>query len=375
MALHEVGRHYELARQKWRSSGLTDEHARLLKLSALAPSETAALGENFRAEFSLKIPYFDLEGKPTDFFRVRYLTTTGFRSAVDKPLRYMQPRVQSEVYLPPISSTRWGAVLDDSSVPLFITGGELKAACAGINGYFTIGLGGAWNWKSSKRGQSFLPMLEAANWKQRLVTIIFDSDAATNTHVMSAQVRLAKELLNHGAVPYIAAIPALEDGNKLGLDDLIIQRGKDGFEEIVRNAVLVDEGGELWEMNSEVAYVFKPGIVVRLSDGYKMSPRIFTDSAYANRHYDEKKGTKTGMASVRRPLARRWLEWEHRFELSQITYSPGKPRVTDNMLNVWPGWGVEPKSGDIEPWQNILDFLFKDEHEATKQWFEAWCAY
>ena len=81
-----------LARKKWESSGLDASHASRLRLEALDGTQVAALAENFTATPALKIPYFDLTGEPTQFYRIRYLAKpAGFAGLIQKPQRYAQP--------------------------------------------------------------------------------------------------------------------------------------------------------------------------------------------------------------------------------------------------------------------------------------------
>src|ERR1044072_7309831 len=44
-------------------------------------------------------------------------------------------------------------------------------------------------------------------------------------------------------------------------------------------------------------------------------------------------------------------------------------------FNVWPGWGCEPKKGDITLWKKLLDHLFTDADKEDRIWFERWLAY
>src|SRR5207248_1249859 len=46
-------------------------------------------------------------------------------------------------------------------------------------------------------------------------------------------------------------------------------------------------------------------------------------------------------ATVRRPLADAWLEWEERREYGQIVFKPGQTDVHGD-YNLWRGWAVEP---------------------------------
>src|SRR6267378_2329320 len=77
------------------------------------------------------IPYFDITGKQTKFWRFRYLEDT--RKGFDvlsgrKALRYVQASGGvNEVYLAPFVD--WREIAENPEIPLVITEGELKAAC------------------------------------------------------------------------------------------------------------------------------------------------------------------------------------------------------------------------------------------------------
>lgn len=368
----------DLARAKWRSSGLSDEQAEVLHFKALTALETKSLGPNFEAEASLKIPYFEADGTPISFFRVRYLTLSGFRAAQTKPHRYMQPRVIGvpiEIYLPPMLPQSWEKLLADPSVALYFTEGELKAACGCAYGLPTIGLGGVYNWMSSKQAIPFHPTLERAEWRGRSVVILFDSDAATNVKVVQAQTKLSRELSNRGARPFLAAIPPTVDGKKQGLDDFLVTNGLEALQKVLDDAPPFLEAQALWEMSEEVVYIKNPGLIVKRENFQTMSCRAFTEHAYVNHHYFEIKETKTGNVMVQKPLAKHWLEWPQRFELERITYRPGEPQVIDNQWNQWPGWGCEPRKGDVRPWNWLMHFLFRSVPPEDREWFEQWVAY
>lgn len=366
----------ELAQAKWRSSGLSDKHAKRLRLRGLDAAATAALGPNFSECASLLIPYFDLRGKPTKFFRIRYLgILPGFAGQVAKPQRYAQEAgALNEVYLPPLFKKSWEEIANDVSIDLYGTEGELKAAAACAAGLACIGFGGVDVWRSSKRGITILPVLERFKWKDRKVRIVYDSDLSTNPDVIRAQRQLAHELLSRGAHVEIVNIPHPSDGTKLGLDDFLVRHGADKLKELVDDALPFPESDALWGLNEEVIYVKNLDSVIERPTGTMYERNRFEKGIYANRHYMETVVKKKQVSLVKKPLAPRWIEWEHRAEVERLTYEPGKPKDYNGLWNVWPGWGCEPKKGDIGPWEWLLDFIFKDETK-IRSWFLKWLAY
>lgn len=362
---------------KLSKSGLTEAEAKTLRYEAYTAEDASKLSiPAFFAGF--KLPYFDLEGRVTKFWRYRYLenTKTGFDALTDKkPLRYAQPKKSlNELYIPPVGGTNWSVIAKDPSIPLIITEGELKAACATKHGHPTIGLGGVWCFKSNAERMPMLPMFREFVWKNRIVYICYDSDAVTNHMVMQAENALARELMLMGAEPMIVRLPELE-GEKTGLDDYIVHEGPEAFGEMVASATAWRAAQELFALNEEVLYVRDPGVLLRMDTLQRISPRAFVDHAYSTRIYYEEQVTQNGTKMVERSAAREWLKWPSRAEVEKVTYAPGKARITDrNELNIWRGWGVEPEPGDISLWNELLDFVFRDD-KAARGWFEKWCAY
>lgn len=362
----------KLMLEKLQSSGLTENDARKLRLEGLEGKQTQKLSPTFHAVGSLYIPYFDAKGKPTKFFRIRYLEALpGFAGMTKKPQRYAQvPGTLNEVYLPPLMKRSWADVMGDTDATLYITEGELKAACATARGLPTIGLGGVDVWRSQKRKMPLLPQLEQVKWKGRKVIIVFDSDAATNPDVVRAQRQLSRALTDLGAEPVIASLPMGKDGKKQGLDDYLITHDADDLQKLVEKAQPLESAQALWELNEEVVFVRDPGLVIERNSGQRIAPHAFVNSVYANRTHVDYSGEKPKRVKT----AKEWLEWRERFEATKVTYAPGQPQMVDGAWNLWKGWGVEPKRGDVGPWQRLLDFLFKEEKDA-RQWFERWCAY
>lgn len=371
----------QLAEEKWRSSGINGAQARRLRLRGLTAEQTAALGPNYHRAASLFIPYFDLTGRPTRFHRVRYLEPLpGFAGQVKKPERFTQDiRALNEVYLPPLFGRTWEQISQDAKTTLYITEGELKSASGCGAGLAVLGLGGVDVWRAAKRGITFLPILEKFIWKERPVGIVYDSDLATKPDVVRAQRSLAQELITRGALVSIVNVPPGKEGEKQGLDDFLVAEGADALQELLASAVPYPESDALWSLNEEVILIPKLGVVVERKSNDLIEVERFKRIVYANRHYMEStevgKGKNKRTVLERKPLVPRWVEWEHRAELERLTYLPGKPPGEyDGMWNIWPGWGCEPKRGDIGPWNWLLDFLFKDDHKG-RRWFEHWLAY
>jgi hypothetical protein len=356
-------------------SGLDATDAKALMMKPANKDELQMAG--FPAKQAFEIPYFTAEGRPTKFKRWRYLedTRNGFASKTDaKPLRYIQlGGTVSEIYLPPFVD--WSAIQKSATIELVITEGELKAACCTKYVAPCIGLGGVYSFKSVKKKLPLLPILYEFDWKGRRVVIAFDSDAHTNPMVVMARNELCRELLALGALPCVADVLPAEDGAKRGLDDLYVQDGEDALRQVLDDAEPYAPSAALHELNTEVAYIQDPGIVVVMESGLRMRASDFTGHAYANRHYWEQSlDAKGNDKFTKKPAASAWLQWPLRLELSKIAYEPGKERITEGgEFNIWPGWGCQPVKGDVTPWKQLMSHLF-GVYSKERDWFERWCA-
>ena len=176
-------------------SGLAKDWARL----GCHPVEMNGFATTPRYRF----PYFGLDGKPTDFYRDRFLGEKLPTDARGKPQRYTQPAGKSpRLYLAPFID--WRSVAGDTSVSLLITEGEKKAARACKDRLPCVGLGGVYNWRHRRRP---IADLDLFHWRGRRVVIVFDSDATQNVNVQRAEFLLAAELQRRGASVRIKRLP------------------------------------------------------------------------------------------------------------------------------------------------------------------------
>lgn len=220
----------ELAR-----SGLDASDAEKLGLEPLDRADTKedqAGGSVALGRCSYRIPYFDLKGERTDFYRLRFTgECTGFHAQVEagKEQRYNQPgKTPPGVYLPPILDVSWETIAKDTT-PIIISEGEKKAAAACKAGFPCIGLGGVGSWQSKKLGLDLLPVLKEFNWRRK-VYVIFDADGAKNPQVCLQAVRLAAELALLGAEVFIGFPPA---GGPKGIDDVLVAQGVAGLQAVL----------------------------------------------------------------------------------------------------------------------------------------------
>ena len=384
------GTNFQTIRQLWKAleqklkqSKLTLQDAKVLQIKPFTAKQVAIHFKTlpvFRAGFQL--PYFGISGKRTKFYRFRYLEytdSTGFGAVATqnvKELRYGQPKDSlNELYFPPFID--WKDLAADPARPLLVGEGEVKAACGTKHGLPTIGLGGVWCFKSNRERLPLLEQFKQIIWKERDVYICYDSDASTNPQVAKATNALARELVQLGARPYITHLPSIDPPNKTGLDDYIATLGvKDFKETVLEMATEWKAAEELFKLNEEVVYVKDPGLILRLDNLQRMTPRAFVEHAYAPRIYYEERETQNGTKLIEHSAAKEWLKWQQRATVRRTTYAPGQPRITTaGELNLWPGWAIEPEKGDVAPWHDFLDYLFEGCPPEHRKWFEQWLAY
>lgn len=116
--------------------------------------------------------------------------------------------------------------LGDPAVDLWITEGTKKADAGASHGLCVIALNGVWGFRGKNE---FDAVTALADWeyvalKNRIVNIVFDSDAIRTPEVRKALDRLVGFLKFKGAFVNIVYLPQGEDGAKVGLDDYLLRR-------------------------------------------------------------------------------------------------------------------------------------------------------
>ena len=382
----------DLATEKLLSSGLSLDDARELGIDLLPPATVASLHPSFKPLPALRLNYYDVRGNPLSdwpsappFYRLRYLEApTDFAAlAAKKTLRYVQePATAPAAYYP--RTEDWVTLAADVDQPLVVTEGELKAAKACVEGFPTIGLGGVYNWRALGLGITWLASLDEITWLRRNVYLCFDSDYRTNPMVCSALRELANEFQHRGAYVSLVALPSLPGLDKVGLDDFLVHAGPNAsaaFAELLHLAEPLGLSAPLWELNDRYVYVRDHGLLVDQRTNSKCSPSAFTDHLQAPLRYRERVLNADGSVSYK-PVsaASSWLRWPLRTEVAKLTYQPGRERFirrpdTSLLYNIWPGWGVEPKKGDVTPFLTLLKHLFTGADPGALEWFMRWCAF
>jgi Domain of unknown function (DUF3854) len=201
-------------------SGIKYDDAKLMQVKPLSADATSALTKGAVVIASYKLPYFELDGRVTKYFRLRLLEDVGdgsgaFKggSSLKSSQRYWQPpNSVPRLYMPPLfSNAPWARIAKDPEIAITITEGEKKSAAACFAGIPCAGLGGVWSFQAKKKAVFLLPDLQGFVWKKRVVDLCFDSDVSGRPDLLAALIKLNRKLLELGAVTRRVDLPELGD--------------------------------------------------------------------------------------------------------------------------------------------------------------------
>ena len=332
-------------------------------------AENAKLvAENFHPIPALVLPYYDEYGRALDFCRVRYFNPPLGGGVKKKPIRYQQPiGTAPEIYLPKIEGLDWAHVMQDPTIPIAITEGEVKSLSASINsGVPFIGLGGVFQWADNKLP---IKMLERFTFERREVFIVFDSDIDTNPQVQLAESRLASYLLKRRAKVKRARLPAGQDGDKMGADDFIAAYGAQAFTIALKATdALSDMDIRILELNEKCAYLEQEEKIVPLNGEQPLSKSAFTDgSIYSTlkaptfNAKGEPKMTSVSRTWLQHPMARRY---------TNTIFVPGGDEIIHRPDGIYlNSWKEQPcKAGDPTNFVELTRYLFEDTLGENWEW-------
>jgi KaiC/GvpD/RAD55 family RecA-like ATPase len=133
----------------------------------------------------------------------------------------------NRLYVPP---TLGADILADARRALYATEGEFKSLKGTQEGFPTVALPGVWSWKRRLHDQSLpIPDLDRIEWRDRVVVVVFDSDAAIKPPVAWAEHELVKELRRREARIFVIRLPEGDRGEKYGFDDYLVAMGAEAF--------------------------------------------------------------------------------------------------------------------------------------------------
>ena len=162
--------------------------------------------------------------------------------------------------------------LTDTTLPILLVEGLKKTVAAwrlaryedGPPRLLVCGLSGVWNWRGTigkapdatgerVNVKGVIPDLDRVTWTDRAVTVLFDSDTATNDKVAAARRLLVAELGQRGAIVAAPDLPTLDSLDKTGFDDLLAHWGPERVTEWLdeaQNAAPTADDAELARLGS-----------------------------------------------------------------------------------------------------------------------------
>ncbi len=148
--------------------------------------------------------------------------------------RYRVPIAPEDIDESRLDLGFWKWVVDNPQLPLAVTEGAKKAGCLFSHGYIPICLTGVWNGKQKKKLKA-IPTLSPFLVKGRPVHLVFDSDIVVKKQVQEALKVTGYLATKAGCITGVAIWEYIEETK--GVDDLIVNRGIEAFEEIMDNLI------------------------------------------------------------------------------------------------------------------------------------------
>jgi Family of unknown function (DUF5906)/Domain of unknown function (DUF3854) len=350
-------------------SGLTEDDASRMGIYEIGQTALRRLFGRYTAARALvapvyAIPYFTPDGRDTDHRRFRILGGDG-------PKYLQTPGSGSLLYFS--KSTQWTEYIQDTSKKLYFGEGEKSSYRAGKAGLAMIGMGGCWNFSGRKKGRSLIRDFDLLKLNGRDVEIVADSDASTNYSVLAALHSFAAELSSKGARPSCVILEPKPDLSKQSIDDYLESKSLAivDFHRIERRSFELLTN--LYAIRQRYAVITgePAGALVDTDMGQVITREAFlTVVANLTASVPNSKGELKLVAA-----GPEYIKWAQRREYTGLAYSPGQPRDTaEGHYNLWTGWPVEPRRGDVTPWNELLDHIFGDD-QAARNYFQQWAAF
>jgi len=283
-------------------------------------------------------------------------------------MRYVSPaRVERSVTMDvhPLNAPK----LSNASVDLWITEGIKKADAATSAGLCCIALTGVTMWtKKDDRGNvTALPEWDAVELRERNVYIAFDSDVTTKVPVRKALAKLKTFLEGRGAFVHTVHLPNAQDGSKVGLDDYLASgKSKDDLYSLPRYLPSGEYSNPklLAKLNENLAVLERPAgcVLYENEKGYQICRPGELQTLFADVQGPD------GVKAI--PW---WLAQPERRRYREIVFRPGQE--TPNDYNLWKGWPLEPKAGDIKPFWDFVREVICDNDEQRYSYIRKWMAH
>lgn len=326
------------------------------------------------------IPYFNADATPKLVNGREHVRMRRLGDLPKDAAKYVQGAGTGvHVYLCPFVD--WGAIFANPKVPLIVTEGEAKAIATCSQGFACIALGGVTSTRDSVTGE-YLPGLEGCVWRNRIVYIVFDSDAASNVDVFAAQEAIRTELsVNRGADVRVVKLPGKPvapdaDGNerpdeKIGLDDFLLWKGHVELSKLLHAAQSASKLDKcILQINADCAIIDdEEAIYDERRDQFYSSNFFRNESRFASIKLPVVSMGKNG--PVERPpvlVAKEWCSHPNARRYASTVFKPGEPRIIETprgpCLNRWQGF--RSVAGDVEPFLDLLDFLTSELEDENK---------
>lgn len=104
------------------------------------------------------------------------------------------------------------------------------------------------------------------------------------------------------------------------------------------------------------------------ADGIRYGPAFIDVAAFRQLL----RGRTVTVGRETRPLADEWLKHPQRRQFEGAVFAPGS-ETPPNVLNLWRGFAMNPREGDVSPWLQLLDALIAD--VAVRAYVLRWLAW
>jgi hypothetical protein len=218
------------------ASGLSDETINAHKIRSYdQPEAERILGFKVKSG-GWGIEYPGTNGNGPGFIRIK--PDVPFVDESGRPAKYLTAKgAGNRLFIPAIYSEK---DLKFAKSPIIITEGEKKSlkGAQELHGFVVLGLAGVWCFRQKERG--LIDDFKRITWRGRDLYITYDSDVAAKREVQDAEQALAIELDKLGvASVQICRLPPSPKGEKVGLDDYLVNHSPETFvDQVLERALL-----------------------------------------------------------------------------------------------------------------------------------------